>query len=169
MTVKMTDKVKQALELQEQGLEVKEVAKQLGYTDPKVYRTYMRRNGWSCVDGKYVPKEDIDVSTLEVTPTKIKTKNDVKEVKTSTNITNSNDEVMKYLISNFDKLKAILEGPTQTTNSIEPKVYSDSVNVSAKVSNEVWEEFNKYCLEHKSIRKQDWLSLALESFLNNQK
>lgn len=160
------EKLEQVLQLQEQGYIFKEIANKLD-TDEKVLRNYMRRNNYTCEDGKYILKDG------EVEPKKVEVKEVVKkeiiskpkEVKPEEDKVSQKQihEMYRWYLSQRNNCAA-------QTNKIEidKEIIKDIHKTSINVDRELFEELRKVSSDM-NVNTSILFSNAIKLFLEKIK
>lgn len=161
----MNEKIVKTLEMQEQDMPIKEIAKVLD-TNDKVLRNLLRRNGYRADEnGKYIKVNDANKSN-DVNVKDSNNNNTQVSVKSNTRTSKDtlNPNIIKYINNNFDILKRLIENSKDNTKieHKQPHYYNNCVSVSLKINKDVYERFCVFCEKEDGLGKKDWLSYLVE-------
>lgn len=168
------DKIKKVLEMQEKGIERKEIIKETGFSSITALSNFMKRNGYKSEDKKYI-KEDVSVvnSPTESTPIVEDVPTIKEDIQQKQEIVKIDDieenretllEMIKWFKENIKNQKQ------ETTISLDFDKDDEFKNKSFMVSVQVKKKWDEYTTELKKIEKLDKqyiLTQALIEFMNN--
>lgn len=186
------EKLEIFLELQLQGYTPADIANKLEMQE-KALRNLLRRKNYTCIDGKYVPKDGSEPKTKSPAPgyAPAKPAIDKPAKTTTTNIKKDNIEKdikdIKEMLSAIKEIKDIkdmlleIKETTYTENNIdevsitaEPNpVTGNEISInelkhfSIRADNDTLNEFHELCKKYPNINKSYMFTLALKEFVNN--
>ncbi|MGL5330167.1 MAG: hypothetical protein ACRDD7_12930 [Peptostreptococcaceae bacterium] len=186
----MNDKVNQILKMQSDGMDIKDIAAELNYKSVKPMRDYMRKKGYSCQEGKFSLKEDVDDNVIEETITTINEDTQTVEVekedsvqrdpganevaKAKKNKSVSNNEIkvtLDDMKKEMDKIKYYMMKESFTVRFELPMKSSEKSNpTSVRLYKDDKEAFDNLCkTKFKDINKDALFSMAIREFVEKYK
>ncbi|MEG2684626.1 MAG: hypothetical protein RR929_01045 [Erysipelotrichaceae bacterium] len=166
----MITKLEQILEFNREGKTRKEIKELLGYKNLDNLTRLMKKNNYIYdVDSDtYIEKEKVEdaISTL-VSPstTKVLQENLVALSSNYSEIA----EVLTWFKAFKTQENTIVSATIVDGLQIVNGAFKEATRTSIKIDKEVWNEFDKFCKEHKQFKKQDLHSKALEEFITKYK
>ena len=177
------EKLEIFFELQSQGYTPADIAPKLDMQE-KALRNLLRRKNYTCIDGKYVPKDGEEFkpkspATKTPDPVAVATGSDKPTKPTTTQSKKYNIE--KDIKDIKEMLLAIKEATVIENNIIdevsitaEPNpITGNEISIdklkhfSIRADNDTLNEFHELCKRYPNINKSYMFTLALKEFINN--
>lgn len=173
------EKLELFFELQSQGYTPADIAPKLEMQE-KALRNLLRRKNYTCIDGKYVPKDGSESKTKSPAPGgahPVAIATPAKTTKTKT----KKDNIEKDIKDIKEMLLAIKEATVTENNIIdevsitaEPNpIIGNEISIgslkhfSIRADNDTLNEFHELCKRYPNINKSYMFTLALKEFINN--
>jgi hypothetical protein len=182
----MEEKLQKILELQQQGVDRRQIAEQMGYKRLDSMTKWMKTRGYVVDNDKYILENDADHTEVINDNKHTKVSND----KTNTIVTTKQNDASQPLVINeelknnllqiaqeYGEIKDMLEwyrnrNDKDNTNVIEvirtgleiqlPKAEDNRTTV--RVNAVVWDDFKEFCSRNKHFKEKDLLSMAIKEF-----
>lgn len=190
--MKGNERLDKFLELQDKGIAIDEISKELGIVT-KTLKSFLNKRGYKLENGRYILKEEKEINQIEFSsinvgkkennknkPTKIiKTPKKKIEIKKSQP---KKDRKINMTQEDMDKLCEVYDWYMQVKDyrAVKPKrnnkkdinmdkrELKDLKSTSIKVDKKTWEDFERIC-SNSQFSKIEILTQALNDFMNEYK
>lgn len=190
--MKGNERLDKFLELQDKGIAIDEISKELGIVT-KTLKSFLNKRGYKLENGRYILKEEKEINQIEFSsinagkkennknkPTKIiKTPKKKSEIKKSQP---KKDRKINMTQEDMDKLCEVYDWYMQVKDyrAVKPKrnnkkdinmdkrELKDLKSTSIKVDKKTWEDFERIC-SNSQFSKIEILTQALNDFMNEYK
>lgn len=181
--LKSKEKLEYILKLQSEGLEPKDIADKMGYSQLKNLNDFMRRQGYSKTDNSYIlkmedtcPINEIAITMEDTCPIDDMQEDiyptiDIQKQQKLIDIIDNHNKIMD-IIKWFDSKEDIcLTEVIEVVNGLQINYNkSKPVKTTVRVDDVVWEEFSNMCKDkYSQYSKVDLLSQALHEFCDKYK
>ena len=162
------DKIKKVLEMQEKGIERKEIIKETGFSSITALSNFMKRNGYRSENKKYI-KEDITIES-DNGQMVVRDKNDIKVREISDK---SMSDILEIIKRKDDILKMLewfdgVEEPVKVSNELKIEINASADKKDRKsifFNPKLWNRFENFCKKNKQFKKHDIINQALYELL----
>ena len=156
-------KLEKILELQEKGLNLEEIAKEVGYKNIDSMNKYMNKQGYSKQNNIYILKEQEKAEGANEEMNIENNQDLTQDLTTETTETIEKTELqqIKEQMKNIERW--CMNEKYSYNLKVEPKAL-DLKNTSVRVDKKALEKFDKVAEKYSSVNKAYLLSKALEEF-----
>lgn len=186
----MNDKINKILEMQSNGIDIKEIASELNYKSVKPLRDYMGKKGYRCQEGKFIPKEANQNTVENEKSTSLNNDNSIidnvenkpveedpmgketAKVKKNKSVSNNEikatlDDMKEEMKKELERIKYYMLNEAYKTRFELPIKTSDKTNpTSIRFYKDDKEAFDNLCkTKFKDINKDALHSMAIREFV----